>query len=128
VAAIDLDHFKSINDSRGHSVGDVVLQQVASIMKVTARDTDAVARDGGDEFVVVLPDTGWQGALTFADRLRRSVDDFAFGPPNTPSLNCTISVGVALGRGDVATADSLLNEADAALYRAKTAGRNRVFS
>lgn len=128
VAAIDLDHFKDINDSRGHPVGDIVLQQIAGIMKVTARDTDSVARFGGDEFVILLPDTGWQGALTFAERLRRSVDEHAFGPPDTP-VHTTISIGVALGRGsDATSADILLKEADSALYKAKTAGRNRVFS
>ncbi|HEY9228348.1 MAG TPA: GGDEF domain-containing protein, partial [Gemmatimonadaceae bacterium] len=128
VAAVDLDHFKEINDTRGHGVGDLVLQQIAEIMKTTARDTDAVARYGGDEFVVILPDTGWQGALTFADRLRRRVDDFSFGPSNTPT-RLTVSVGVALARGsDSVSPEGLLQEADAALYRAKTAGRNRVFS
>jgi diguanylate cyclase (GGDEF)-like protein len=128
VTAIDLDHFKEINDSRGHPVGDIVLQQVAGIMRQTARDTDAVARFGGDEFVIILPDTGWQGALTFAERLRRRVDDFTFGPPGTP-MSTTISVGVALARGsDPISTDMLLKEADAALYKAKAAGRNRVFS
>lgn len=128
VAAIDLDHFKEINDSKGHPVGDVVLQQIAGIMKSTARDTDCVARFGGDEFVIVLPDTGWQGALTFAERLRRRVDDFSFGPPGTP-MSLTISIGVALARGsDPISSDMLLKEADIALYKAKTAGRNRVFS
>jgi diguanylate cyclase (GGDEF)-like protein len=129
IAAVDLDHFKEINDTRGHLVGDVVLQQLATIMKTTARDTDAVARYGGDEFVVILPDTGWQGALTFADRLRRRVDEMTFGPPNSTQLEVTISVGVALGRGaEAISTEALLQEADAALYRAKTAGRNRVFS
>jgi diguanylate cyclase (GGDEF)-like protein len=128
VAAIDLDHFKAINDAKGHPVGDVVLSQVAGIMKQTARDTDCVARVGGDEFLIVLPDTGWQGALTFAERLRRRVDDFAFGSSGM-ALSLTVSIGVALGRGsDPVTADMLLNEADTALYKAKTAGRNRVFS
>jgi diguanylate cyclase (GGDEF)-like protein len=128
VAAIDLDHFKEINDSRGHPTGDMVLQQVASIMKATARDTDSVARFGGDEFVILLPDTGWQGALTFAERLRRSVDEQPLGPPDTP-VHTTISIGVALGKGsDATSADILLKEADSALYKAKTAGRNRVFS
>jgi diguanylate cyclase (GGDEF)-like protein len=128
VVGVDLDHFKEINDTRGHPVGDIVLQQLAGIMKVTARDTDSVARFGGDEFVIILPDTGWQGALTFAERLRRCVDDYSFGPPEAP-VSTTISVGVALGRGtDATSADALLKEADAALYKAKTAGRNRVFS
>lgn len=128
VAAIDVDHFKAVNDSRGHPVGDVVLQQLAGIMKATARDTDSVARFGGDEFVIVLPDTGWQGALTFAERLRRRVDDFTFGPAGAP-IELTVSVGVALARSsDPVSSDMLLKEADNALYKAKTAGRNRVFS
>ena len=71
VLAVDVDHFKSINDSYGHPFGDYVLQTVADIMKETARDTDAVARLGGDEFILVLPDTGMQGATAFAERLRQ---------------------------------------------------------
>jgi len=128
VVAIDLDHFKQINDTRGHPIGDMVLQQLAGIMKATARDSDAVARFGGDEFVILLPDTGWQGALTFAERLRRRVDDFSFGPPGTP-MTITISVGVALARGtDPISPEELLKEADRSLYKAKQQGRNRVFA
>jgi diguanylate cyclase (GGDEF)-like protein len=104
-----------------------VLQQFSSIMKATARDTDAVARVGGDEFVIVLPDTGWQGALTFAERLRRKVDDFEFGE-RTP-MRTTISVGVALARGtDPNSPEVLLKEADLSLYKAKEGGRNRIFA
>ena len=128
LAAIDLDHFKQINDTRGHPVGDIVLQQLAGIMKSTARDTDAVGRIGGDEFLILLPDTGWQGALTFAERLRRRVDDFTFGPPGSP-MTITISVGVALARGtDPISPEELLKEADRSLYKAKQQGRNRVFA
>jgi diguanylate cyclase (GGDEF)-like protein len=128
LAAIDVDHFKQINDTRGHPVGDIVLQQLAGIMKSTARDTDAVARFGGDEFVILLPDTGWQGALTFAERLRRRVDDFTFGPPGSP-MTITISVGVSLARGtDPLSPEELLKEADRSLYKAKQQGRNRVFA
>jgi diguanylate cyclase (GGDEF)-like protein len=128
LAAIDLDHFKQINDTKGHPVGDIVLQQLAGIMKSTARDTDAVARFGGDEFLILLPDTGWQGALTFAERLRRRVDDFTFGPPGSP-MTITISVGVALARGtDPISPEELLKEADRSLYKAKQQGRNRVFA
>ena len=128
VLAIDLDHFKQINDTRGHPVGDIVLQELAGIMKATARDTDAVARIGGDEFVIVLPDTGWQGALTFAERLRRKVDDFDFGA-TTASVRVTISVGVALARGtDPISPEMLLQEADRSLYKAKSGGRNRIFA
>jgi len=128
VLCIDLDHFKLINDSRGHPFGDVVLQELAGIMKVTARDTDAVARLGGDEFVIVLPDTGWQGALTFAERLRRKVDDFDFGA-SAGAMRLTISVGVALARGtDPISPEMLLQEADRSLYKAKSGGRNRIFA
>lgn len=128
LAAIDIDHFKQINDTRGHPVGDIVLQQVAGIMKATARETDAVARVGGDEFVLLLTDTGWQGALTFAERLRRRVDDFTFGPPGTP-MSITVSIGVALAKGtDPITPEELLREADRALYKAKQQGRNRVYA
>lgn len=128
VLAIDLDHFKQINDTRGHPFGDIVLQELAGMMKSTARDTDAVARLGGDEFVIVLPDTGWQGALTFAERLRRKADDFAFGASSSP-MRVTISVGVALARGtDPISPEMLLQEADRSLYKAKSAGRNRIFA
>lgn len=128
VLAVDLDHFKTVNDTRGHPFGDVVLQELAGIMKATARDTDAVARTGGDEFVIVLPDTGWQGALTFAERLRRKVDDFSFGAA-TGEIGVTISVGVALARGtDPVSPEMLLQEADRSLYKAKTGGRNRIFA
>jgi diguanylate cyclase (GGDEF)-like protein len=133
VLAIDLDHFKQINDTRGHPTGDVVLQELAGIMKATARDTDAVARLGGDEFVIILPDTGWQGALTFAERLRRKVDDFSFGAnsssASTSPMRVTISVGVALARGtDPVSPEMLLQEADRSLYKAKSGGRNRIFA
>jgi diguanylate cyclase (GGDEF)-like protein len=128
VLAIDLDRFKGINDNHGHPFGDVVLQELTGIMKATARDTDAVARVGGDEFVIVLPDTGWQGALTFAERLRRKVDDFSFGGASEP-IDLTISVGVALARGtDPISPEMLLQEADRSLYKAKTGGRNRIFA
>ncbi|HEV7992075.1 MAG TPA: diguanylate cyclase [Gemmatimonadaceae bacterium] len=128
VLAIDLDRFKDINDTYGHPFGDLVLQELAAIMRATARDTDEVARLGGDEFVVVLPDTGWEGALTFAERMRRKVDEHTFGAP-TGAMRITISVGVALHRGtDPMSPALLLQEADRSLYKAKSAGRNRVFA
>ncbi len=126
VLAVDVDHFKPINDSFGHPFGDYVLQAVADIMKDTARDTDAVARPGGDEFILVLPDTGWQGATSFAERLRRNVDDHIFGDELT-SLQVTVSVGVAVARAvDDQPPAALLADADRSLYRAKSAGRNRI--
>jgi diguanylate cyclase (GGDEF)-like protein len=105
-----------------------VLQQLAGIMKGTARETDTVARTGGDEFVIVLPDTGWEGAVAFAERLRREVQEHAFGTEAAP-VAATVSVGVALARGtDPISPEVLLHEADRSLYKAKTSGRNRVYS
>jgi diguanylate cyclase (GGDEF)-like protein len=128
VLAIDVDDFKKINDERGHPFGDAVLRELADIMKSTARDTDAVARVGGDEFVIVLPDTGWQGALTFAERIRRKVVDFHFGGA-TSDIDLTISIGVALARGtDPVSPDVLLNEADRTMYKAKNSGKNRIYA
>jgi diguanylate cyclase (GGDEF)-like protein len=124
--AIDLDKFKPINDTYGHPIGDMVLVELAQIMKHTARESDAVARLGGDEFMILLPDTGWQGATTFAERLRRHVDEHMFGGDEA-ALQVTISVGVALARGtDNVTPDYLLEEADRSLYKAKSSGRNRI--
>ena len=128
ILAIDLDHFKEINDTHGHPFGDLVLTDLAAIMRMTARDTDAVARLGGDEFIVVLPDTGWEGALIFAERMRRRVDEHTFASAKA-SMRLTISVGVALARGtDAISPAMLLQEADQSLYKAKSAGRNRVFA
>ncbi|MGH7663780.1 MAG: diguanylate cyclase [Gemmatimonadaceae bacterium] len=126
VLAVDVDFFKRINDTHGHPVGDLVLQELADIMRTTARDTDIVARFGGDEFVILLPDTGWEGARTFAERLRANVDGhgFAEGPA---MVNLTVSVGMALARGrDPISVDDLLQAADRSLYRAKEGGRNRI--
>lgn len=128
VLAVDVDDFKKINDERGHPIGDEVLRELAGIMKSTARDTDAVARVGGDEFVIVLPDTGWQGAITFAERIRRKVDDFSFGGA-TGEIPLTISIGVALARGtDPVSPEILLQEADRTMYKAKNGGKNRIFA
>ena len=124
--AIDLDHFKEINDRHGHPIGDGVLRDLGDIMKATARDTDAVGRIGGDEFVILLPDTGWQGAMTFAERLRKNVDDHAFGTDQL-RLEITVSVGVATQKGsDDLDSSSLMEAADRSLYRAKSEGRNRI--
>ena len=126
VAAIDIDHFKQINDTCGHAAGDEVLQRLASIMRSIARESDAVARLGGDEFVLILPDTDAEGARMVTERLRERVAGTAFGPPHAP-IQVTISMGaVALkGRDDLAPSD-VLAQADRALYSSKQAGRNRV--
>jgi diguanylate cyclase (GGDEF)-like protein len=125
VIAVDLDNFKPINDTYGHPAGDAVLRELADVMRFTARDTDVIARVGGDEFVLVLPDTGWQGAITLAERLRRHVDETTFA--GEQEIPLTISIGIALARGtDDVRASDLLEEADRSLYRAKSGGRNRI--
>jgi diguanylate cyclase (GGDEF)-like protein len=126
VAAIDIDFFKQINDTRGHPEGDRVLRQLATIMRSTARDTDTVARLGGDEFVVVLPDSDWRGAQIFAERLRNTVKGASFGPPGS-SVPVTLSIGLAVAEtADQLEPDKLMAAADDALYEAKEGGRDRI--
>jgi diguanylate cyclase (GGDEF)-like protein len=116
VAIFDIDHFKHVNDEHGHLQGDRVLQKVAKLLEELARETDLVARFGGEEFLVVMPRTDLEGACVFAERVRAVVEI---------ELSVTVSGGVAAAM-DGDTPDSLLSRADAALYQAKTNGRNRV--
>ncbi|MDQ5909437.1 MAG: hypothetical protein QG599_1532, partial [Pseudomonadota bacterium] len=121
---IDLDRFKEINDSVGHTEGDALLIQVAERIKTLLRETDTVCRVGGDEFVLLLPDTDQSGALEWANQLMR-----VFHQPFTVaghSLQATVSIGIALYPHDGATFDDLLKNADTALYRAKQEGRNHA--
>ena len=116
VAIFDLDHFKRINDRQGHLEGDRLLQRVARLLDDAARETDVVARYGGEAFLVVMPETDLEQASIFADRFRKRVET---------ELAVTVSGGVASAL-DGDTSDSLLARADAALYAAKAEGRNRV--
>jgi diguanylate cyclase (GGDEF)-like protein len=126
IAAIDIDFFKQINDTRGHPEGDRVLRQLATIMRSTARDTDTVGRLGGDEFVVILPDSDWRGAQIFAERLRNTVQGASFGPPGT-AIPVTLSIGIAVGATEHdLEPDRLMSAADEALYQAKAGGRDRI--
>jgi diguanylate cyclase (GGDEF)-like protein len=121
---LDLDHFKRINDSHGHGAGDIVLRRAARIMAASARSTDFVARIGGEEFAVLLPEQDGAGARAVAENLRGLVA----GLDNTDiaaNLRVTASLGVAVLRPGEGR-DSLLRRADAALYEAKNAGRDRV--
>jgi len=121
----DLDHFKSINDTAGHVVGDLVLRKVAGCFTACIRDTDTAARWGGEEFAVVLPQTHLAGALTVAERIRKDIGALRLGPGD--ALGVTASLGVAsYPAAHVHTTDELVRAADEALYRAKRDGRNRV--
>jgi len=124
---IDIDHFKQVNDTHGHLIGDDVLRGIATILQRSIRSVDMVARYGGEEFVVVLPETSQQGAVTFAERLRERVAAYAFEAGPGKGVQVTVSIGVSSFPSPyVETADDLFGRADAALYRAKEKGRNRV--
>jgi diguanylate cyclase (GGDEF)-like protein len=124
---IDIDHFKILNDTFGHHVGDQLLRDVTSILMKDMREVDTVARYGGEEFVIVLPETTQTGAVFVAERLRRAVDQAKFfaGSPHSVQ-HLTISIGVAVYDTDAQFKRDLIEFADAALYHAKHEGRNRV--
>lgn len=123
---VDIDHFKKINDTYGHQEGDRVLTEVAAYIKGLIRRYDTASRYGGEEFVVVLPETSLSHARQFADRLRLGVQDLVFDG-SLQGLTVTVSLGVATYPSSrVDCLDSLFRQADEALYRAKRNGRNRV--
>jgi diguanylate cyclase (GGDEF)-like protein len=122
---LDIDHFKSFNDTYGHAMGDLVLRKVAVVLAGALRKADVLARFGGEEFVVVLPQATEQGALESAERLRESVEHAGIHPGG-PRKHVTVSIGVALFPDDAGTGEDLLKTADEALYDAKRSGRNRV--
>ena len=125
VLLVDIDHFKRINDTRGHAAGDEVLAQVAALLESHARSTDAVGRIGGEEFLVLLPDVDAAEALRSAERLRVLVEERELRARGEP-LTVTVSVGIALARPGDPRAEAMIARADEALYRAKAEGRNRV--
>ena len=124
---IDIDHFKELNDTFGHHVGDQLLRDVASILMKDMREVDTVARYGGEEFVIILPETTEAGAAYVAQRLRRAVEQAKFFAGSPQSIqHLTISIGIAVFDNDAQFKRDLIEFADAALYAAKHAGRNRV--
>jgi diguanylate cyclase (GGDEF)-like protein len=126
VVLADIDHFKLINDTYGHFVGDDVLRQVAGRLKSELRDYDRVGRYGGEEFLLVLPGCSTEDAMRQAERLRGAIQKSPFLVADA-KLTVTISAGVAVhGGGRLADVTSLLQCSDLALYRAKHCGRNRV--
>ena len=122
---LDLDHFKQVNDRHGHGVGDLVLARVGRLLRSCARNIDTPARFGGEEFAVLLCDSGIDGARAFAERIRRHLAELRVPVSGGGSIGVTASVGIAVG-SEVATPESLLEAADRALYRAKLEGRDRA--
>jgi two-component system cell cycle response regulator len=129
VLALDVDFFKPINDTHGHDVGDRVLQELATRLKAQVRAIDLCCRMGGEEFVVILPETDLQVGFTVAERLRRAIANKPFnaGAKQGP-LAITVSIGVAGFESLTDTPQAILKRADDALYEAKRSGRNRVVS
>ena len=127
VLLIDIDHFKKVNDTYGHIVGDHVLQELAKILETDARNQDLVARTGGEEFCVLLPETTHEQAEITAERIRKTTSEVYMDCDicSKPAFKITISIGVAEIRPNE-NVDQIYNRADMALYRAKTAGRNCV--
>jgi diguanylate cyclase (GGDEF)-like protein len=128
VILCDLDHFKKVNDTYGHPVGDVVIKGLADALKsIVVRDTDLAARYGGEEFVIVCEGTSTQGAVQLAERIRQSMEQQIFHT-DRGELNVTLSLGVASFPSHAHTRENLVERADAALYMAKDNGRNKVCS
>ena len=121
ILMIDVDHFKLVNDNYGHAAGDAVLCGITRVLRAQIRATDFLGRYGGEEFLVLMPDTGPEGALKVAEKLRATVEASVRRPQPV-----TISIGVATTRESDATLDRTLSRADTALYEAKAAGRNQV--
>jgi len=124
---VDIDHFKHLNDSAGHSAGDDVLRRVCQLMRANLRKVDTLARYGGEEFVVLLPQVGREEGLEVAEKLRRSIAEGNLEHGESqPGGRITISVGLASLPHDAGDQAKLVDSADAALYASKRGGRNRV--
>ena len=125
MAILDIDFFKKVNDTYGHQYGDYVLKTVASLMKQAFRKTDLLYRYGGEELVMIMPETNIEGAVIPTQRLRRSVEEYDFNY-NGVKAKVTVSIGLTMNYQDFNSSADMLKSADEALYRAKESGRNRV--
>ncbi|SDJ38625.1 GGDEF domain-containing protein [Billgrantia gudaonensis] len=125
LALLDLDHFKHLNDTWGHPAGDRVLEAFAQALQEETRQADIVARIGGEEFCILMPDTPLEGAHDLAERVRHRIAELNEAALGIPA-SITVSLGLATGTGSAAGFDRLYSRADRALYRAKANGRNRT--
>lgn len=121
----DIDHFKNVNDTYGHQAGDAVIQQTAELVRQCMRDADIAGRYGGEEFVVLLPDTDSEGALTFAERFRQAIEEHEVVYENH-RIRFTVSLGIADLSQPTSGYAQLIERADGALYSSKAGGRNQV--
>ncbi len=127
VLICDIDYFKEINDSHGHDTGDRVLQIVSNLLKESLRSIDVIGRYGGDEFLVILPETSMNGAKEIAERIRSTIEDFKLQREGKEPIKTSVSLGVAEFNADKEDINDLIKRADNALYMAKGKGRNRVY-
>jgi len=123
---IDIDHFKAINDTWGHAIGDVVLQEFSRLIRDALRGADIFGRTGGEEFAAILVETEGGSAASVAQRLCDTVAAATIASPEGGRIPVTVSIGLTLLNGRSISFDELMNEADRAMYAAKEAGRNRV--
>jgi diguanylate cyclase (GGDEF)-like protein/PAS domain S-box-containing protein len=123
----DIDYFKEVNDNFGHDTGDRVLQNVSDLIKESLRNTDIIGRYGGDEFLLILPETSMGRAKEIADRIRLAVKEFELQMEGNKPIRTTVSLGVAEFNADKENINGLIKRADNALYMAKGKGRNRVY-
>jgi diguanylate cyclase (GGDEF)-like protein len=127
VAFVDIDHFKAVNDTYGHAAGDVVLRGVAQTIKANLRQTDLIGRYGGEEFMLLLTETNVEDGAILTEKLRHLVGRLRFGVEGNPNLTVTISIGIAGGSGNQLRVETLVRDADAAMYSAKALGRNQTY-
>ena len=128
ILMLDIDHFKKINDTYGHQSGDLVLKSIASTFQKELRSIDIVGRIGGEEFALILPETGIEKATEVAERLREIISASVITLPNGMKISITVSIGIASLIDKNSNMNMLLMESDKALYKAKLSGRNRVCS
>ncbi|MFA5164917.1 MAG: diguanylate cyclase [Candidatus Omnitrophota bacterium] len=125
VLMIDIDHFKQVNDTYGHQIGDLVLKEIADVLRGSVRSSDVVARYGGEEIIVLLRGDSFKDAANVAEKIRKACENHAFSDLHDKTFNVTISVGYSgFKEGD--SVDMIIRRADEALYNSKTGGRNRV--
>src|SRR5262245_34142562 len=127
VAFVDIDHFKAVNDTYGHAVGDVVLRGVAQTIADNLRASDMIGRYGGEEFMLILTETNVEEGAVLTEKLRTLVQRQTFTVDGAPSIAVTISIGIAGGIGTSLRMDTLVRDADAAMYSAKSLGRNQTY-
>jgi diguanylate cyclase (GGDEF)-like protein len=127
VAFVDIDHFKTVNDSYGHAAGDLVLRGVAQTIAENLRTSDLIGRYGGEEFMLILTETTVEDGAALSEKLRKLVERYRFSVDGNANLSVTISIGIVGGTGQQLRMENLVRDADAAMYSAKSLGRNQTY-